>query len=97
MAESKLPSVHPARPTPVDIKAHRVRDYRAGAAINFEMDAADKDKQITTPLLRPLGDKRDCADRRISDGTANYKAGKSCSNDHDDASRCDKTLVDRRD
>ena len=27
------------------------RDYRAGATINFEMDAADKDKQITTPLL----------------------------------------------
>ena len=27
------------------------RDYRAGATINFEMDAADKDKQIATPLL----------------------------------------------
>ena len=27
------------------------RDYRAGATTNFEMDAADKDKQITTPLL----------------------------------------------
>src|SRR5262245_41296570 len=27
------------------------RDYRAGATINFEMDQADKDKQITTPLL----------------------------------------------
>jgi haloacetate dehalogenase len=27
------------------------RDYRAGATIGFEMDAADKDKQITTPLM----------------------------------------------
>src|SRR5262245_28249428 len=27
------------------------RDYRAGATINFEMDAADKDKKIATPLL----------------------------------------------
>jgi haloacetate dehalogenase len=27
------------------------RDYRAGANINFDMDAADKDKPITTPLL----------------------------------------------
>ena len=27
------------------------RDYRAGATINFEMDAADKDKPIATPLL----------------------------------------------
>jgi haloacetate dehalogenase len=27
------------------------RDYRAGATINFEMDQADKDKQVTTPLL----------------------------------------------
>src|SRR5205823_339686 len=26
------------------------RDYRAGATINFEMDAADKDKKIATPL-----------------------------------------------
>jgi haloacetate dehalogenase len=27
------------------------RDYRAGATINFEMDAADRDRPITTPLL----------------------------------------------
>ena len=27
------------------------RDYRAGATINFEMDAADKDKKIANPLL----------------------------------------------
>jgi haloacetate dehalogenase len=27
------------------------RDYRAGATINFEMDAVDKDRPITTPLL----------------------------------------------
>ena len=27
------------------------RDYRAGATINFEMDQADKDKPIPTPLL----------------------------------------------
>jgi haloacetate dehalogenase len=27
------------------------RDYRAGATINFEMDAADKDRPITTPLM----------------------------------------------
>ena len=27
------------------------RDYRAGATINFEMDATDKDKKIATPLL----------------------------------------------
>jgi haloacetate dehalogenase len=27
------------------------RDYRAGATCDFDMDAADKDKKITTPLL----------------------------------------------
>jgi haloacetate dehalogenase len=27
------------------------RDYRAGATINFDMDAADKDRKIATPLL----------------------------------------------
>lgn len=27
------------------------RDYRAGATINFELDEADKDKRIATPLL----------------------------------------------
>ena len=28
-----------------------VRDYRAGATIDFELDSADKDRQIATPLL----------------------------------------------
>jgi haloacetate dehalogenase len=27
------------------------RDYRAGATIDFELDSADKDRQIATPLL----------------------------------------------
>ncbi|PYS54017.1 MAG: hypothetical protein DMG13_10170 [Acidobacteria bacterium] len=50
------------------------RDYRAGATINFEMDAADKDKQITTPLLVLWGTRGGCADRRISDGVAQIRA-----------------------
>ena len=36
--------------TPKTIKA-TCHDYRANARIDFEMDAADKDKQITNPLL----------------------------------------------
>ena len=36
--------------TPKTIKG-TCHDYRANARIDFEMDAADKDKQIATPLL----------------------------------------------
>ena len=44
------------------------RDYRANAGIDFQMDTADKDKQITMPLLILWGTRGETADPGIPHG-----------------------------